>query len=169
MGIFVNFIAGASTDIMPVLAPKALLVNVAYDASSPAAIRATQEMFEYCQPEYKIQDCGGFQLLKKAIDGAIVTHDQSKPVYYNKDSGNIGPIHVIEAALVLRLDIIMSLDLPINKTGDPCLQYEEFIKNLGCNLVWMRETSLLRKKYCPEIELFIPIQCYTLEQFEAHI
>ncbi|MFZ4440993.1 MAG: hypothetical protein ACOYOS_21485 [Syntrophales bacterium] len=43
------------------------------------------------------------------------------------------------------------------------------MKNLGANLIWMRETAELRQKYCPEIELFIPIQSYTLDQFETHI
>jgi hypothetical protein len=48
----------------------------------------------------------------------------------------------------------------------------EFKKKLGINLVCMTETARLRRRYCPEIELFIPVQCYTLEQFgyiERHL
>jgi len=33
----------------------------------------------------------------------------------------------------------------------------------------MRETAVLRQKYCPEIELFIPIQCYDLNQFTSYV
>jgi hypothetical protein len=62
-----------------------------------------------------------------------------------------------------------TLDLPVPKVSDPYEQYMHFMKKLGPNLVWMRETALMHQKYCPEIEMFIPIQCYDLEQFEVYI
>ena len=106
--------------------------------------------------------------------GVTVSYDHSKTILYRPNEINHTPYHVIQTAPRLKPDfatsfIITSLDQPVLKISDPNEQYVEFMKKLGFNLVWMRETALLRQKYCPEIELFIPIQCYTLEQFEAYI
>ncbi len=170
MGIFTNYCAGGSREVSPAPEVYAMLFNVPQNAFSDAAVRATLGTIRYANTEHVMVDSGGYQLLKKSLeDGIVVTYNPSKSILYNKYAVNIHPEHVIQAVMKIRPQIMTSLDLPIPEALDPYLQYEEFMKKLGPNLVWMRETALLRQRYCPEIELFIPIQSYTLEQFETHI
>ena len=169
MGIFVNFCAGVSQPILPAQNVKAILVNVPQNAYSDIAVRATLEMFKYAGTKLVMLDSGGYQNLDKELKGGVINCDRSKQLICTKNEINISPEHVIDANLKIRPQIMTSLDLPIPKVSDPYQQYVHFMKKLGPNLVWMRETALLRQKYCPEIELFIPVQCYTLEQFEVYI
>ncbi len=169
MGIFVNYCAGVSLPIAPAPNVNAILVNVPQNAFSEIAIRSTLEMFSCLNAFYTMLDSGGFQALVKELMGGIINYDRTKPLICNKNELNISPAHVIAANMKLKPHIMTSLDLPVPKISDPYQQYQHFLMKLGPNLVWMRETALLRQKYCPEIELFIPIQCYTLKQFTDYI
>ncbi len=170
MGIFVNYCAGASRDVLPARHVDSLLYNVPQNACSEAAVRGTRKLIHESCAKNVFGDSGGYQLLQKDLEGGVaVTYDPSKPISYGKFAVNINPELIIQANMKIKPQIMTSLDFPVPKISDPYLQYEEFMKKLGPNLVCMRETALLRKKYCPEIELYIPIQCYTLAQFEAYI
>lgn len=169
MGIFINYCAGVSLDVAPARDVPAILVNVPQNAYSEIAVRSTKEMFRQLNTQYRIVDSGGYQNLDKELKNGIISNDRTKPLLCNKDEINITPEHVIEATMKLKPQIMTSLDLPVPKVLDPYLQYQHFIKKLGANLVWMRETALLRQRHCPEIELFIPIQCYDLRQFMDYI
>ncbi len=169
MGTFVNYCAGVSREILPAQSVDAILVNVPQNAFSNAAVRETLKMFQCADTVHTMMDSGGYQNLQVMLNGGIVGCDRSKPMICNRYKSNIAPDHIIEANMKIRPKIMTSLDLPIPKIRDSYQQYSEFIKKLGPNLVWMRETALLRQKYCPEIELFIPIQCYDLGQFSAYI
>lgn len=169
MGLFVNYCAGVSLDVAPAPHVYAILVNPAQNAYSEIAIRATLEMFRNLDTEYTMNDSSGYQNLVQELKGGIINCDKTRPIICTKTEINISPEHVIEANMKLKPQIMTSLDVPVPKVSDPYQQYHHFLKKLGANLVWMRETALLREKYCPEIELFIPIQCYTLDQFENYI
>jgi queuine/archaeosine tRNA-ribosyltransferase len=71
----------------------------------------------------------------------------------------------MEAAAIIRPDIVVGLDFPIKKT-DPSEQELEFMRKLGFNVVWTKECSKLRKRLCPDIRFFVPIQCYDLNQLD---
>ncbi len=167
--MFVNYCAGVHRETLPAQQVDAILINVPQNAYSDIAVRATLEMFRYAGTKYVMSDSGGYQNLDKELKQGIVNCDRSRPLICNKNEINNSPEHVIEANMKIRPQNMTSLDLPVPKIVDPYHQYVEFMKKLGPNLVWMRETALLRQKYCPEIELFIPIQCYDLSQFAAYI
>jgi len=169
VGIFVNYCAGVSLDIAPAPTVHAILVNVLQYAFSDIAIRHTHNMFSCLHAQYTMSDSGGYQNLKMELGNGTINCDRTRPIVCNKSEINISPEHVIEANMKLQPQIMTSLDIPVPKISDPYLQYRHFHQKLGSNLVWMRETALLREKYCPEIELFIPIQCYTLKQFTDYI
>jgi len=165
MGIFTNFCAGVCEGILPASHVEAILVNVPQQAAHEAAIRATSRMLAKAQPQYDMLDSGGYQFLRMEEKGGGVEFNPAGPLVYLPDRINLTPQHVIQAAMKLRPRIVTALDLPVPKISNPVIQDQEFMKKLGINLVFMTETSRLRSRYCPEIELFIPIQCYTLEQF----
>jgi len=164
MGEFVNYCAGVHRGILPASRVDAILVNVPQQAAHAAAVRATSRMFEQAQTRHSMLDSGGYQFLRIEEKGGRVEFNPTGPLVYLPDRINITPQHVIQAALNLRPHIVTALDFPVPKISDPVKQDLEFMKKLGVNLVFMTETSKLRSRYCPEIELFIPIQCYTLEQ-----
>jgi len=165
MGIFTNFCAGVHEGTLPASRVEAILVNVPQQAAHAAAIRATSRMLAKAQPRYDMLDSGGYQFLRMEEKGGRVEFNPAGPLVYLPDRINLTPQHVIQAAMKLRTRIVTALDLPVPKISNPVIQDQEFMKKLGINLVFMTETSRLRSRYCPEIELFIPIQCYTLEQF----
>ena len=169
MGVFVNYCAGVSQPILPAQHIEAILINVPQDAYSDIVVRKALEMIEYASTEHVMVDSGGYQNLKVELNNGIISCDRTRPIICTKNEINLSPEHVIEANMKLRPQIMTSLDLPVPKVSDPYQQYVHFMKKLGPNLVWMRETAELRQKYCSGIELFVPIQCYTLDQFETHI
>ena len=158
-----------SQPILPAQHVNAILVNVPQNAYSDIAVRATLEMFRYAGVIHTMMDSGGYQDLKIELINGIINCDRSRPIICTKNEINLSPEHVIEANIKLRPQIMTSLDLPVPKVSDPYQQYVQFMKKLGPNLILMRETAMLRQKYCPEIELFVPIQSYSLGQFEAYI
>ena len=175
MGVFVNYCAGMVLNVMPAHTPEALLINPLQYASRESEIRATLRMFNVTQPKYVMLDSGGYQLFKLASKvGVTVTYDRSKKMIYTNNEVNHTPYHVINIAPILKPSsaisyIVTALDLPVPKISNPNDPYVEFMRKLGFNLVWMRETSILRQHYCPQFELFIPIQAYTLDQFCDYI
>ena len=172
MGILINFCAGVGEEVLPSHRLEALLANVPQNATTVSAIRNTRSMLEAARVRYFMLDSGGFQLLKKELKGGKIDSDPSKPLIYNTSEINLAPYHVVAAAAELRPHILTSLDLPVLEISGKRQQHIEFMKKLGFNLVWMTETAHLRRRLCPEIELFIPIQCYDLDQFgylERHL
>jgi queuine/archaeosine tRNA-ribosyltransferase len=101
-------------------------------------------------------------------DGKKISFDESIPLIRNKLEINIAPVHVMEAAAIIRPDIVVGLDFPIKKT-DPSEQELEFMRKLGFNVVWTKECFDLWKKLCPDVRFFVPIQCYDLDQLELFI
>jgi len=166
VGIFINYCAGVQEGILPAPHVDAILVNVPQQAAHAAAVKVTSRMLEKAKTRHCMLDSGGYQLLRMELNGGLVDLDPTMPLVYLKDRINLTPQHVIAAARKLRPGIVTALDMPVPKISNPIKQDLEFKRKLGINLVYMTETARLRRRYCPEIELFIPIQCYTLEQFD---
>lgn len=172
MGILVNFCAGVSEDVLPSNRVDAILANVPQNATNDIIIRKTRGMLESARVLYFMMDSGGFQLLMRELGGGKIDCDPSRPLIYNPREINLAPYHVVAAAAKLQPNMLTALDLPVLKIEGQRQQQVEFMRKLGFNLVWMTETALLRRQLCPEIELFIPIQCYDLDQFgflERHL
>jgi len=94
-----------------------------------------------------------------------MTFDPNLPLMRSDKTINVSPKHVVETACRLQPDMMTSLDYPIRKISDRGAQEHEFLRKLGFNMKWAIETAYLRKRYCPNIQLFIPVQCYDLDQF----
>ena len=75
----------------------------------------------------------------------------------------------MKAAAIIRPDIIVGLDFPIKKISEPSEQKMEFMRKLGFNVVWTKECFNLWKKLCPDVQFFVPIQCYDLDQLDLFI
>ena len=168
MGNFVIFCAGGNLGTLSGIRPEAILVNTLQNGSTESEIRTTLKLFEEKNPEHTMLDSGGFQLLSKELQGATATHDKSQAMHYSKEKVNLAAIHVIETAQKLGVEMMTSLDFPIRRESNPYQRYADFNKKLGWNLVGMRETVLLGRKYCPDKQIFVPVQCYDIQQFDDY-
>ena len=165
MGSLVPFLAGAELHVFPARHVNAMLINVPDDACSDPAIESTKRMVNTAKPIVVMMDSGGYQLHKGELEAKKISFDENRDLICNKSEVNIAPAHVMKAAAIIRPDIIIGLDFPIKKT-DPSDQKLEFMHKLGFNVVWAKECYELWKKLCPEIQFFVPIQCYDLNQLD---
>ena len=168
MGVLVNFCAGGNLGTLSGIRAEAILVNTLHNASTEAEVKATLKLFEEKDPRHTFLDSGGYQLETKERNDVATTHDKSLPMYYSKEKVNIAANHVIESAVKLGVDMMTSLDFPIRQEPTPYLKYADFSKKLGWNLVGMRETVILGRKYCPDKQIFVPVQCYDIRQFDDY-
>ena len=93
-----------------------------------------------------------------------------------KEVINLTPKHNVDIATQIEPHILVGLDFPVKDLKDlkkDNVQPDvEFLNKLGHNLVWAVETAKqvkevkLKNKLPQELKLFLPIQCYSLEQFE---
>jgi hypothetical protein len=166
MGELVNFCAGATRDVLPARRVPAMLLSVPEYASTPEQIRTSREMLAAAGTRESILDSGGYQLWLAEKKGICPTHDARRPLSFTDKEANIAPCHVVEAAAALKPTIMMALDYPIRTISGASEQDHEFLGKLGFNLTWARETARLREELCPEVQLFIPVQCYSLAQFD---
>ena len=193
MGKFYNACSGGSKGNLPATEIKAFLINTPSLAESKNSIQQTVELLEQIKAELVILDSGGFQLYliehpkkdnpdyadrnddasgdnKQKIE-KIITFDRNEELYdkNNKDIFNLVPRHVVETAMKIKADIMISPDLPV-----PPIKYigeaeYQFMKAFKFNVVCANETLDLRDKYCPNTEIFIPIQCYNLKQLDEFL
>lgn len=162
---YLNFCAGMnSLKDVPDNNMEAVLVSATEILKSEKSFKRTTDIIDKSGARWVMMDSGGFSILNVGRKNGIVTFDASQPFAFHKRELNISPRHVIEAALKLHPDIMIGLDYPIIKTSDPELQVNEFHNKRELNHRWMQEISNLRKMHCPEIELYLPIQCYNLDQ-----
>lgn len=166
MGKFVNFCAGAKIEVIPARHVPHLLINVPNDGINAAVIKGVHKLVTHLETEVLFQDSGGFQILMAVQNGKNISFDSSRPLTISETELNITPYHVVETATKLKPHIMTSLDYPINTISGENEQEKEFMDKLGYNALWAHETAELREKYCPEVKLLIPIQCYTLTHLE---
>jgi tRNA-guanine family transglycosylase len=167
MGEFKNFCAGVSREILPAKQVDAILLNVPHNAANEKQIQESIKLINESGATATALDSGGFQLLEAEQNGIFPTFDESKTVIFDGKTANLTPRHVVEAATILKPTIMMSLDLPIQKgIEDPSEMEREFYRKLGPNACWARETSMLWQQYCPDVQLFIPVQCDNLNHLD---
>lgn len=169
MGELNYFCATPRKDKLPEKSARNILISVPHDARNDSQIIKSQKLFKHLGKKFVIQDSGGFTVLQEGEKGKRITSDPTHPITISKDTINIAPDHIIQAAVKLKPDILVALDYPVAKIEDRKEQRREFTKKLPYNVKWTIETSRLREKHCPEISLFIPVQTYTLEDFHEFI
>jgi queuine/archaeosine tRNA-ribosyltransferase len=172
MGTFVNFCAGVNLEVMPGKSVEGILVNAAQGGPSNA-LPGTIELLDSCGASYRACDSGGYQLLKAEIGGKEISFDSGRPLECSKTGINITPWHVVNVFRAISgkvgLDMGVALDFPIKKVSSLEDQEKEFLRKLGYNAAWAIQTAESRKKICPEVPLFIPIQCFDLQQFDLFL
>jgi len=167
MGKLVNFCAGTNAHILPAKKAPAILVNILNNAKNTKEMGETRFLFKYAQTKRSIVDSSGYQFAQGEIKNKIITYNSSKPALETKEHINLAPEHVIAAAADIKPTIVMALDFPIGpKSADYNEQEREFMTKLGFNSRWAKACSLLRGQYCPDVKLFLPMQCYDLQQFD---
>lgn len=169
MGILVNFCAGAELHVLPDKHVNALLINVPDDGGSESAVNSTIRMLKAAKSSYVMLDSGGFQLHKAELKSLNISIDETKEVIRNETEINLAPVHVMRAAAILKPDIVVGLDFPIKKVSQQSERKMEFMRKLGFNIIWAKECADLRKKLCPDVQFFMPIQCYDLDQLDQFI
>jgi tRNA-guanine family transglycosylase len=158
--------AGASDGRLPKAKVEGLLISTGYDCKTATMIQKTKEMIKKAKPKHVKLDSGGFQIHSAEKKGIAMTFDPKMPLTITKKCFNLAPRHVVEKSIEMKADSMIALDYPIRKIKNPDEQEKEFRKKLKYNVPWAIETARLRKKLCPEIALFIPVQAYNLRQFE---
>ena len=158
--------AGTSSGRLPKAEIEGLLISTASDCKNPKSIQRTKDMIGAAKPKHLMIDSGGFQIFMAEKQEVPMTFDPEQPLKVTKKSLNLAPGHVIEKAIEMNADSMIALDFPIRKLKDPIAREREFRKKLPYNVRWAIETAELRKKHCPCIRLFIPVQAYNIPQFE---
>jgi tRNA-guanine family transglycosylase len=166
MGELYNFCAGAELHVAPAKYVNAMLANVPDDACSPSAINSTRRMWNALKPEHVILDSGGYQILMGEENDKKISFDESRPIIRNEFEINLTPFHVVNAAARLKPDTFVGLDFPIRKLTDPSERKLEFMRKIGFNVIFAKKCHDLRLMVCPDIQFFLPIQCYNLEQLD---
>jgi len=168
MGAPVIYCAGANIRDLPGKQVGSILVNVVDNYATDSLAKETERIFECATPMNKMVDSGGYPLLEAEKRGKAILHDRTKPIKY-QNCLNITPHHVVEIARKQKPDDFIALDFPVKKLSDRLQQEAEFKQKMEFNVPWAIETSELRQRYCPEIRLFVPIQCYNVEQLEVFL
>jgi tRNA-guanine family transglycosylase len=167
MGQLVNYCAGAELKKRPDKA-NSYLINAPEHGSSP---RLTEKAIELCQdvqPKHLMVDSGGYQLLTAEIKGWKINNDPNRQLTYKIGKEiNLVPRHVMEFASKLKAGIVMGLDFPVGKFKTASDREIEFYKKLSLNVRWAHESATWKRRLCPEAQLFLPIQAYTLKQLDV--
>ena len=158
--------AGANAGRLPEVEVEGLLISTGFDVKNEWFIQKTKEMINRGKPKHLMLDSGGYQIHCAEKKGIPMSFDPDMPLKVTGKALNIAPQHVLEQAVEINADHVVALDFPIKKTNDPYEQEQEFRDKLKYNVPWAIETARLRKKLCPEATLFIPVQAYTLKQFD---
>ena len=169
MGKLINFCAGADIKTMPSSNVHALLLNVLDHGSNNRKIMISREMQRMAGPKYVILDSSGYQLHEAENKGKRITFDSSLPMKHSGKEINLTPKHVMEAASIIRPDIVVGLDFPIRKVKTDAEKEAEFEYKLNYNARWAFESVAEWKERCPGAKFFLPIQCYDLEQLNRFL
>ena len=164
MGSLVIVSAGTTGDILSDVPAQSLLVNVPWVEKNYAAF---QSLMRRANWKRTMLDSGGYQLfLAEHKAGFNPIFDERQPLSISPWSFNITPKHVVDVAERINPDIVMASDFPIRKLTGNDEQQKEFFRKLQFNREWAHRTSdLMIERGLDTTRLFIPVQCYTLSQF----
>ena len=165
MGKLEIFCAGVSIDVLPCRPLNNIMVNAPHEGSSSKAISNTLKLFQYANSTHTYLDSGGFQILVFELAGKQYTFDLTYSLQMSDQGINITPEQIIAVAVEMQPEFFSALDFPIKILTDKNEQEKEFLGKLGYNITWARKTANLRKERCPHIKLMIPVQVFSIEQF----
>ena len=167
MGKIMFFCAGTDLSLLPDIKIDELLINIPQHLSNISSFRDTCELITEGRIQNLCVDSGGFQLLQAELKNFRIISDPKKPVL-TRHYINLTPEHVVRGVKnvckIIRPTMMMALDFPLKNS--PFIDKIEFLKKLEINVRWAHETFRLKQKHCPEVPLYIPVQCYDLVQFE---
>lgn len=169
MGTFHYFCAGMKIEVLPGKTVNYVLVSVPNEGLNDRIIKATIKMFRYVHTIIVYLDSGGFQIIQlenKRVRSKKLTFNPKEPLIFSGTELNITPEHVIEAAAKMNPNIVSALDYPIAAKDGFHEKEVEFHMKLGINVLWSQRSAQLRKELCPHVQLFIPVQCFTIKQFD---
>jgi len=152
MGLFVNFLAGPGLYALPAHLVYAIMLNYVDNCASPNKMNRIRWILQVARPKYTSLDSGGYQRLTAELNGKGI-----------KEVETITPEKVVEAAAQLKPTFMMALDAPIRDLKGDEEREQEFKNKLEKNVLWAIETAALRQERCPDVGLFIPVQCYSLQ------
>jgi hypothetical protein len=173
MGRLVNICAGASLKNMPSANMPAMLINVPGHGATARRIATTKVMLQESNPEILVVDCGGYQFYLGEQKNKHLTFDPKAPLKYNGKAVNIAPEHIAKCAKEFvpecRQLISIGLDWPVRKRKTPAEKEVEFRKKLLYNAPWAVESEFWIRRYCPQAQYFMPIQCYDIDQLSVFL
>jgi len=140
-----------------------LLVNVLDYASTESRVNMTKKIIEKVKPTDLMLDCGGNSLHEAEAKSNEIWSD---PKGIAQERFNLSPENIIEYSLKIQPDTIFSLDFPLQKRKAKKEIQNEFNRKLQINIEWAQETSNLWKRHCSHMNLIIPVQAQTMENFE---
>ena len=168
MGLFINFLAAPGLYDLPGHRVKAVMLNYPQYCATPELMSGTRSILKAARPEFVFMDSGGFQKLQAEIKNARPSGNG--PISRGEEIIlNLTPETIVEGAVELRPTAMMALDSPIQKIPDHGEREREFRRKVEINVRWAIETSELVMKRCPEVGLFIPVQCYTLQHLDEFL
>lgn len=159
MGKLVNFCAGAEWKKHPENV-NAILINVPEHGSTKRRIEKAKLLRQYAKPKYFMLDSGGYTFLQAEKNKRKITYDPTRPLINRPQEINLAPKHTMEIASILKPDIGFGLDFPVGKFKTDAEREAEFCKKIPFNIRWAYESARWKRKLCPEIQLFQPIQAY---------
>ena len=160
------FCAGAELKDLPGGTVDNLFLSAVTAGKTEAQIKKSMELSECSKSVNTIVDSGGFSL-GTAEEDALKKH-MNLPLGHFIENLKLSPEYVVNVAKRLSPTEFVSLDFPIREVPLPD-QEAEFRRKLEYNLPWAIETAKLREKYCPQIGLLIPVQCFTLQQLDGFL
>jgi len=168
MGIFVPVCSGASLNLMPSPTPQSLLVSVA-SCGSVSGINSVQKIIATKGIQKIFLDNGMFTFFRKMENGERVIFDHSRPIYPKRVAMNLTAVHAIHSAIILKPNVLIIPDLPVpnllkSSNADQGDEELNFLKVTYHNLIRAKETSYLRQKHCPDVELYLAFQGYNINQ-----
>lgn len=167
MGKFVNFCAGVNNlVVLPANKLEGLLVNVPNVGKNETTLKNLNKLLQATNPDYLMLDSGGFQILEAEGKGILSTFNGDRPLIWNKRELNIASRHVIETASMTKPFVVVGLDRPILKLKDVNERQKEFLGKLGYNAAWTIDGMKRHSESGQKSQLFIPVQCYTILDFD---
>ncbi len=157
MGKLIYFCAGMNKSRHPKSDIQGILISSAAEGKSDKSISYILKVLEKIKYQYLILDSGGYQLIVAEQKGTL---KKSNIMRW------LTPKHVMAAAAKINPDIVMALDYPTLNLTDPKEQVQEFNRKIFTNIKWSRECIELKSLYCPESQLFLPVQAYNTKQMD---
>jgi len=158
--------AGADMEDLPGGTVDHLFLNALAAGKTDVQLDKSKQLIKNSTIVSALLDSSGFSLGQAEEDA--LKHHLNLPLGHFIENLKLSPEYVVSVARRLRPTEFVALDFPIQKV--PISEREaEFRRKLAYNLPWAIETAELREKYCPQIGLLMPIQCFTLSQLDEFL